>query len=277
MSDRQKRRRRPPAEAILSDTPIWCPACLEEHPASAFNKESRRFSGLHSVCRAAQALARQTPEGRKATQERNQRRWSDPNYRAESRERNRQRRLLLGGHDLRKARSRLQDIVREWKRQGCVDCPVTDVRLIDPDHKDARDKAGNVSRLVQLCVSEDRIRAELAKCSPRCARCHRVLTRQDRMSSWRQEGARLPPSWQRRLDMQNYVDVLKQSSGCMDCGWNASPWGLDFDHVRGAKVMSVSSLIAHGRDFADVIAEIDKCECVCANCHRIRTIHRAAS
>ena len=58
---------RPAAGDVRPDTPIWCPACHEGHPAAAFNKETRRFSGLATICRAAQAARRQTEEGRAAT------------------------------------------------------------------------------------------------------------------------------------------------------------------------------------------------------------------
>ena len=122
MSENRKRHRRPPAAEVRPDTPIWCPACEKEHPASAFNKESRKYSGLHGVCREAQARARRTPEGKAKTAERNQRRWADPEYRRKSLEIGRRRRQRLGTADLKKSRDRLQAIVREWKSQGCVDC-----------------------------------------------------------------------------------------------------------------------------------------------------------
>lgn len=104
--------RRPLADAITPDTPIWCPACQEEHPASDFNKESRQYSGLAGICRTAQAAARRTPEGRSATSARNRRRWDDPQYRAKSIEWHRQRRERNGATaDLRRARLRLHRIV----------------------------------------------------------------------------------------------------------------------------------------------------------------------
>lgn len=273
----KQRRRRPPADEITPDTPIWCPACQCEHPASAFTKETRRYSGLATVCRAARATARQTEAGRAATKERNQARWADPQYRDKSREWQRLRRRRLGAtHDLRRARLRLQAIVDAWKTPGCADCGYANPRGIDPDHRDGTLKVGHVSRLVQLCVSADRLRAELAKCCPRCARCHRRVTQEQRASSWRTT-ERIPPSWQRRLDMQDRNDAIKLSLGCADCGWAGWARGLDWDHVRGQKVATIAILIANGRPWTDVLAEMDKCELVCANCHRIRTAARRAA
>jgi protein-arginine kinase activator protein McsA len=247
------------------------------HPASAFNRESRRFSGLAGVCREAQARARQTPEGRAATARRNKKRWADPEYRAKSLEWHRARRKRLGATvDLQRARRRLQDIVDSWKRQGCVDCGYDDVRAIDPDHLDSGTKDGHVSRLVQLCASAARIEAELAKCLPRCARCHRRITQQQRPCSWR-SAEKLPPSWRRRLEAQDRNDSIKLKHGCADCGWAEWPRGLDWDHVRGVKVAGVATLIANGRAWSEVEGEMAKCEVVCANCHRVRTAERRAA
>lgn len=272
-----KRHRRPPASEITPDTPIWCPACQAHHPASAFNKESRKFSGLHGICREAQAKSRQTPEGKAATKRRNARRWADPEYRKRSLEWNQSRRQRNGATaDLRRARRRLQKIVDEWKKQGCADCGYDDIRAIDPDHMVSAKKAGNISRLVQLCASADRIRAELDKCVPRCTRCHRRATKKQRPSSWR-TADRLPPSWQRRLDYQDRNDVIKPEQGCTDCGWRGWARGLDWDHVCGLKVASVAALIANGRPWLEIVEEMKKCEVVCANCHRIRTVLRRSA
>ena len=265
---------RPPADLVTPDTPIWCPACQREHPASAFNKETRKFSGLSGICREAQAAKRRSPEGKEATAKRNQVRWSNPEYRAKSLQWQRNRRERFGAtRDLRRARRRLLRIVNEWKQQGCIDCGYEDIRAIDPDHLDGETKAGHLSRLVTMCASAARIRAELAKCVARCARCHRRVTQQQRPCEWR-TATRLPPSWQRRLDRQDLNDLIKILHGCSDCGWNLWARGLDWDHVRGIKIAGISKLIADGRPWVEVLAEMGKCEVVCANCHRIRTALR---
>jgi hypothetical protein len=270
----RKRRRRPPAAEVTPQTPIWCPACQEEHPAADFNKDARRYSGLAGICRKAQAAARRTPEGRAATATRNRRRWEDPKYRAKSLEWQRRRRVRNGATaDLRRARLRLQAIVDEWKRQGCIDCGYGDIRAIDPDHLDSGTKDGHVSRLVQLCASADRIRAELAKCAPRCARCHRKITQSQRPCAWR-TAEKLPPSWCRRLDFQDRNDGIKLGRGCADCGWRGWARGLDWDHVEGVKFGGIATLIANGRPWTEIEVEMAKCDVVCANCHRIRSAER---
>jgi len=49
---------------------------------------------------------------------------------------------------------------------------------------------------------------------------------------------------------------------------------MDFDHVRGKKLKAVGQLLT-SRSLAVVIAEIAKCDLVCANCHRERTYWKA--
>jgi hypothetical protein len=62
---------------------------------------------------------------------------------------------------------------------------------------------------------------------------------------------------------------VKMASGCVDCGYNANPLALQFDHIpgRGKKVNSPTNIHCPKK----WEAEIAKCEVVCANCHHIRT------
>jgi len=47
---------------------------------------------------------------------------------------------------------------------------------------------------------------------------------------------------------------------------------FEFDHLPGSeKANNVSWLAKMGRSVEKLMAEIAKCEVVCANCHRIRT------
>lgn len=71
------------------------------------------------------------------------------------------------------------------------------------------------------------------------------------------------------------VAAVKVARGCVDCGYNAHPAALDFDHIdRLTKDRTVSWLVSHNAPMARIVAEIEKCEVVCANCHRIRTVER---
>jgi hypothetical protein len=68
--------------------------------------------------------------------------------------------------------------------------------------------------------------------------------------------------------------MIKSEKGCLDCGYNKSPYALQFDHISDNKKANVSNLIRSDYSWITIKAEIDKCEIVCANCHAIRTHER---
>jgi hypothetical protein len=82
----------------------------------------------------------------------------------------------------------------------------------------------------------------------------------------------------RRRSNRLALVLERKAAGCVDCGHVdlAHPEVFDFDHVRGDKTSGVASLATSG-SVEDLIAEMDKCEVVCANCHRIRTKARPAT
>ena len=78
----------------------------------------------------------------------------------------------------------------------------------------------------------------------------------------------------RRTQRRQYMDTVRQvlndlkvSKGCIDCGYNAHPAALDFDHVTGEKKSCVAE--AKNRGLKAALAEAAKCVVRCANCHRI--------
>lgn len=78
-----------------------------------------------------------------------------------------------------------------------------------------------------------------------------------------------------RADLARRVDELKNGHPCADCGGLFPPVCLDFDHLpQFQKSMGVAQMVGRCRIWAAIVAEIAKCELVCANCHRIRTVGR---
>lgn len=79
----------------------------------------------------------------------------------------------------------------------------------------------------------------------------------------------------RLLRQENFVRLVEYllEHPCTDCG-ETDPVVLEFDHLRD-KEANVSALIH--RPWRTVEEEIEKCEVVCANCHRRRTYQRQGS
>jgi len=77
----------------------------------------------------------------------------------------------------------------------------------------------------------------------------------------------------RKKEIAQMLAIIKEKSGCVDCGGKFPYYLLDFDHVRGIKVSNISRMLDR-HSLEDIFKEIDKCEIVCANCHRNRTFHR---
>lgn len=65
---------------------------------------------------------------------------------------------------------------------------------------------------------------------------------------------------------------------CMDCGVRYDPWVMDLDHRDPTtKINDLRTLITHCVKMSTILAEIEKCDVVCANCHRQRTHARKLS
>ena len=61
---------------------------------------------------------------------------------------------------------------------------------------------------------------------------------------------------------------------CVDCG-EEDPIVMEFDHLPGYdKKYEVSGMIIKGYAIETIKKEIDKCDVVCANCHKRRTSKR---
>lgn len=74
-------------------------------------------------------------------------------------------------------------------------------------------------------------------------------------------------SLDRRQRLRAWLHIHKASLGCRQCG-EADAACLEFHHVRGEKEMAVGQMVSHGYSAADIHAELEKCEVLCANCHR---------
>lgn len=75
----------------------------------------------------------------------------------------------------------------------------------------------------------------------------------------------------RNAERRAFLDEIKLSKGCIDCGYNKHPEALDFDHKDGKnKAFDVGARFGTAT-IERLMAEIEKCEIRCANCHRVKT------
>src|SRR3989339_326117 len=79
----------------------------------------------------------------------------------------------------------------------------------------------------------------------------------------------------RKKELASFVNSLKQKS-CSDCGHKYPYYAMDFDHRdESQKLTTINRMVSTHRYSKDkILKEIEKCDLVCANCHRIRTYNR---
>lgn len=74
----------------------------------------------------------------------------------------------------------------------------------------------------------------------------------------------------RRLLNLMLVSEYKEANPCMDCNRKFPAVCMDFDHRPGeVKRFTVSA--GTSKAWPALIAEVQKCDLVCSNCHRLRT------
>lgn len=80
---------------------------------------------------------------------------------------------------------------------------------------------------------------------------------------------------ERRKKKREYLAKLKEKP-CADCGEKYPHYVMEFDHVpeKGQKKFSVASGGNWSLSAGPLKQELDKCDIVCANCHRVRTYNR---
>ncbi len=73
-----------------------------------------------------------------------------------------------------------------------------------------------------------------------------------------------------RAEARTIVNAFKDVP-CSDCGRRFPSVAMDLDHVRGDKVMDVARMVGCCYKIELIQLELEKCEVVCACCHRVRT------
>lgn len=72
-----------------------------------------------------------------------------------------------------------------------------------------------------------------------------------------------------RQESREWVREYKSTLKCVRCGFD-HPAALDFHHIDSTtKSRDISGMITSGYTIEQIKQEINKCEVLCANCHRI--------
>ncbi len=100
-----------------------------------------------------------------------------------------------------------------------------------------------------------------------CKSCKREA---DRLSWHKNKKHLLLKRKERRRKISAVARELKNVP-CPDCGVTYPYYVMDFDHVRGEKKFSLGHALKMVSSIEALLEETDKCEVVCANCHRERT------
>lgn len=125
-----------------------CVRCQIEKPDPEFNQSRKNKDGLHSYCRECQK----------------------EHYRS-----NLERHLANVRKTSEARRARMREIVFTAMANGCVDCGIADIRVLEFDHVRG-EKLDSVGQMVRRGRSVELLRAEIDKCEVRCRNCHVIAT-----------------------------------------------------------------------------------------------------
>jgi hypothetical protein len=77
-----------------------------------------------------------------------------------------------------------------------------------------------------------------------------------------------------KLERNRWLRELKTGKPCSNCGGFFPPEAMQWDHRPGT--IKLGEISKHVRNYsqATILAEIAKCDLVCATCHAIRTYNR---
>jgi hypothetical protein len=135
-----------------------CSYCNKEKLETEFYFRNKQKQELHSHCKVCYAQKRKS-YGKEHYQK----------YREQYKRRARARKIIVG--------TQLKATLLAYLRnKQCIDCGISDVRVLDFDHREPEQKTFSVARALSNGVSWERILMEIEKCTIRCSNCHRIRT-----------------------------------------------------------------------------------------------------
>lgn len=120
------------------------------------------------------------------------------------------------------------------------------------------------------------LQVEFNKSGSYCKICQRKYYRKYASSKPEYIDKKNKSNSEAKIQKRQIIDDYKANQLCHDCGLPGSTniRMFDFDHVRGQKLFSIARGIQMGYSLDKLFQEIQKCDFVCANCHRVRTFNR---
>lgn len=222
---------------------IICVKCGLPKFVDDFHKKG---DGIRSVCKECRKTERKNRYiNNKEVELENSRLYS---------QNNREKRLRSAREFAARNLSEFRLFLNNIKNVPCMDCGNNfPPCAMDFDHREPENKLFNISEAQSM--NRDVLIQEIDKCDIICANCHRIREHNrnhTKVSCW------------------NKIVYAYKNRSCSDCGTNYPPHVMDFDHKNPEeKLFHISKPGAHNK--AEIIAEIMKCDVVCANCHRMRT------
>lgn len=75
--------------------------------------------------------------------------------------------------------------------------------------------------------------------------------------------------YQRKRRLERKLRAIDYKGGkCKKCGYKKNPYALDFNHINPKEKSGEVGKIIAKRSWDIAVRELDKCELLCANCHR---------
>ena len=142
-------------------------------------------------------------------------------------------------------------------------------RKTDPDAGPSRKRCSKCKALKPLTEFNFKHRAAGVRHSY-CRECGKELTR----SHYRRRKRAYLDRNLRAYNERRLMVIAAKSRPCADCGVQYPYYVMDFDHREGVK-KEFSLHEAQRVTKRAILREIEKCDVVCANCHRERTHRRS--
>lgn len=223
-----------------------CYHCGEDKLLNEFVKDNRNKSGYSYICRICHN--KREKERRSTVSGKISKKISDNKYYLSNKSK------VCNSVKQRKENGII--FINSFKHDPCIDCGKNfPPECMELDHV-VENKINDVSAMKSMKI--DVIYNEIIKCELVCAVCHRVRSSNRRKSS----------NNKKILLFRILTDKIKQQP-CHDCKNNYPAVAMDFDHVLGIKLYNISDMWNSSEK--ELFEEINKCDIVCANCHRIRT------